>query len=344
MDPYGKYWFKLRRVWGGTRRTSPSMPPDHCRYTMQNLSARTLRLTVGLSFVLFTSASVADEVDLVILAGQSNMVGRAATTATIPGSDPVDAQVQFYYEVTNTGASFFDSSGQTFGPLTPWRLNASVRNFGPEISLGRELVHSQGLNPAIVKYAVGGSDIARWQPGTTYYNKLITSVTNAIGKIQAAGDTVNLLGLVWLQGESDAIDSARADAYAGNLTTFIAGFRGQLDSAFPSIGFADTHVFLVEPADWKHGSRPEMATAADIAKVDQALMNFAADDANASFIPTSDFVQFEYNIIHFNKADQLTLGMRIAASIRQSQIPEPATMSLLLVAMTGLCCVRVRSR
>ncbi len=280
-------------------------------------------------------------VDLVILAGQSNMVGQANTTATIPGTNPADSLVPFYYDVTNTDASFADTSGQTFGNLKPWRFNASSNRFGPEISLGRDLVNLAGLNPALIKIAIGGSDIARWLPPTPVdYTKLVNAVSDGIIELQLAGHTVNLMGMVWLQGESDVISSVRADAYASNLSNFVHSFRSHMDANFPVLGFHALHVYLVEPANWKNGSSPGSATNANIAKVHGALEEFAVNDPHATYIFTADFTQFEDNLIHFSEADQLALGSRIAAAIQQNQVPEPTYLSIVGCMMAGLVILR----
>ena len=107
-----------------------------------------------------------------------------------------------------------------------------------------------------------------------------------------------------------------------------------MDLVFPALGFDAMHAFLVEPANWKNGSNPGIATQANIDKVHNALMDFATNDSNASFIPTDDFIQFEDNLIHFSKADQLTLGSRIADSIEQAIIPEPSSVVLAAVAIS----------
>lgn len=313
---------------------------------MDSLLIRTVFALMLVVCQFATLVASAAEVDLVILAGQSNMVGQANTTATLPGTDAADSQVAFYYDVTNTAGSFSDNSGQTFGTLTPWQFNASTQRIGPEMSLGRDLVNIGNLNPAIVKVAIGGSNIARWLPGPPPeidYTELKLAVSDGINEILLAGDTVNLLGMVWLQGESDVINSSRASAYAANLDSVINGFRSEMNTVFPTMGFSDMHTFLVEPADWKNGSNPGIATQSNIDLVHDALQNFATADPNASYIPTDDFTQFGDGLIHFGAADQITLGSRIADSIRQTivPVPEPNICAFSVIAM-GLACVMFR--
>ncbi|MEM8865817.1 MAG: sialate O-acetylesterase [Planctomycetota bacterium] len=294
------------------------------------------RFLVLLASSVVTAATYAGEtVDLLLLAGQSNMVGQAVATSTTPGVSPADTRIAYYYEVTNTGGSFADDSNQTFGTLTPWRRSSSDRRFGPEFSLGRDL-DAAGLNPALVKVAVGGANIARWQPGAIDYYAFRTAVLDAVGEINAAGNTVNPLGVAWLQGESDVINTARADAYAANLSAMITGLRLDLDAALPGVGFAEMNAFLIEPADWKNGSNPGIATAANIAKVNQALADFAAADPNAWFLPTDDFTQFGDGLIHFGPADQITLGSRLADAVLAAAVPEPASLALPVSACVPL--------
>lgn len=277
----------------------------------------------------------AGQVDLVILAGQSNLAGRAVATVAVPGQAAVDEQIRFYYEVTNTAGGFFDSSGQTFGPLQPWRLNASTDNFGPEISLGRGLAEVAQGDVALIKYAVGGSDIARWQPGAVDYQQLVASVADGVDELTTAGMHVNLLGLVWLQGESDTINSSRAAAYAANLRGFIWSFRSDMNAAYPTLGFNALATVLVEPANWKNGANPGAAAASDIAVVNQALIDFAATDPHAAYLSTSDFTTFGDGVIHFGAVDQLTLGSRIASELMKFAVPEPP--SLIVATVFGAC-------
>ncbi len=283
-----------------------------------------------------TSEPVANsaEIDLLILAGQSNMVGQANITATIPGMNSSDHRIEYYFDVTNTSGSFADDSDQTFGPLRPWRFDSNTSRMGPEMALGRNLASQFGFDLALIKLAVGGSDIARWQPSAGVdYLALVEAVSDGVLELLARGDTVNLLGMVWLQGESDALSTSRADAYSARLDAFINGFRTQMESTHQGLGFADLKLFLVEPANWKNGSNPSIASAANIAKVNQALLDFADSNTNAWHIPTDDFVTYDDGLIHFSAADQVSLGARIADSIHSSQVPEPSVRILVGLAV-----------
>ncbi|MEO0531701.1 MAG: sialate O-acetylesterase [Planctomycetota bacterium] len=293
---------------------------------------------VTLCLLVLACQAEAATINLLILAGQSNMVGQAGASPRIPGSVPEDSEVAYYYDVTNTAGDFADDSGGAFGPLQAWRFNDAVRRFGPEFSLGRELV-SEGFNPALLKVAVGGSDIARWQPGATDFTTLRQSIRDGVAELTASGDTVNLLGLVWLQGESDVIDPRRANAYADRLDTFLSGYRNQLNTDLPGVGFDTSPIVLVEPADWRNGLNPGIAAPPDIARVEQALMDFAAADPRASYLSTSDFVTFGDELIHFGAGDQLRLGERIAGEVIALVVPEPATVSLAVLA-----CLAVKRR
>lgn len=278
----------------------------------------------------------AGQVNLVLLAGQSNMVGQANTTVSPLGADPADVQVMYYYDVTNTSGGFFDSSGSIFGNLTPWRFNASTRRFGPEMSLGRDL-HNALTDPvALIKVATGGSDIARWQPGAADYVKFIDAVTDGIDEIRASGDTVNVVGLVWLQGESDVIDTNRADAYADRLHQFLTHARSDLAGRFPTLCFGQLDVVLVEPANWKNGNNPAIATQPNIDKVHGVLADFASADPNAYFIPTNDFTTFEDGLIHFSASDQMVLGSRIADTILTHIVPKPGAGTAFLTLLATL--------
>lgn len=273
-------------------------------------------------------AASAVEIDLVLLAGQSNMVGRAQRVGDglggqIPGTSPLDAQVRYYFDVTNTGGSFADDSAGTFGPLTTWTNSstAHLQEFGPELALGRAVAAERGNEVALIKLAVGGAGIRRWQPGEVDYEAFVPAVIDGVSELINAGHTVNVLGMAWLQGESD-MNAGNAPLYGGRLQTLVSSVRDDFSSAFSRAGlgphFADLPVVLIEPAESR--TNP----SAQAAVVDQALRDFAVADANAQFVATDDLLNY-IDDIHFGGPSQTEIGRRIASSLTGSVYVPPAS-------------------
>ena len=106
---------------------------------------------------IFTFAIHANQIDLFIMAGQSNMQGWRSDAAQYPfDSHLEDAAIPFYFEALN-----YDSSKKKWETLGP-----QMGHFGPEVSFARSLLRTN-LKPAVFKYSSGSSSIkTHWKaPG-----------------------------------------------------------------------------------------------------------------------------------------------------------------------------------
>lgn len=179
---------------------------------------------------------------IVLLGGQSNADGRA-TISGLP-TTPVNLQspqsdVDFFYKVEGGTA--------TLTTLRPGLSETS--QFGPEITLGRKMANLRageaGTRVAIIKYANGGTNlITQWKgggDGTTAndgpeFVVFQQTVTSGLAALAAAypSATLELQGMVWLQGESDATVSA-APSYQANLAAFISDVRSTYGTDLPFI-------------------------------------------------------------------------------------------------------------
>lgn len=168
---------------------------------------------------------------VVFVAGQSNADGRTSTSE-LPTS-PVNLQqpqndVDFFYRVEST-----------IYPLTTLRPGLSeTGGFGPEITCGRyladELADGITTRIAIIKYANGGTNLySQWAGGGTgttsgdgsEYVRFQQTVTAGLAALASTypNAAIELVGMVWLQGESDS--GTQAVNYQTNLTNFIADVR-----------------------------------------------------------------------------------------------------------------------
>ena len=173
--------------------------------------------------VLFiTSVSHAEDIDLFILAGQSNAQGWVGTGADYP-KDPhgSDATIRFYW----VAPGLSDSAGQ-WTTLQP-QGDKYLSYFGPEVSFARRL-KAAGYNPAIFKYSRGSTSIAQhWKgPGNgLLYDQMVYELKKALTGLEKEGHKIRVRGLVWIQGESDAKTPAMANAYQSGLKRLIDDFR-----------------------------------------------------------------------------------------------------------------------
>ncbi len=239
----------------------------------------------------------ADHVRVFLLGGQSNMLGRAASSG-LPTS-PVNLQlpqddVLLYY-------------GSTLTTLRPGSGKFTTE-FGPEVSFGRAIADaSPQYTYALIKGAVGGTGLwDDWNPTTgAIYADFRNTVAAGLAALQAAGHTTEIVGMLWHQGENDAIQGQEAN-YASNLTAFIADVRSRYGAKLPFI--------IGEP--WR-GSGPAFVTVA------QAQEAVAAADPYSSFIATSDLTLFE--TYHFDPPSMVTIGQRFAQSYLSNFLKHPVS-------------------
>jgi RNA polymerase sigma factor (sigma-70 family) len=170
-------------------------------------------------------------IKLFLMAGQGNMEGTMAIRPELradkalhvapedlfPGPEtlPTDQEILFSCFSYNPANSF---QWQTLAERHP------DQRFGPEIGFGRALQAAlPGQRIAIFKYAIGDGNLRDWSREdhsdqywkTAYqlYPKLLENLERCIAELTAQGNTVEVAGLVWAQGEDPF---ANYDVYLWN--------------------------------------------------------------------------------------------------------------------------------
>jgi hypothetical protein len=205
--------------------------------------------------------------------------------------------------------------------------------FGPEIGFAHDMAQAMpGATIAIVKYAAGGTGIARskdytdyipaltgyndngrnWHPPTdgqeagNLYRALIANFRNAVSVLEREGKTWELTGLVWMQGEHEAgISRKMADDYEGLLSDFIRSVRKDLGA--PTLPFA---IGQVNSHTWVYG---------DIAR--QGQVEVCRKDQRTLLVKTVDLPRVDGDAAHFTADGMLTLGSRFAEAMARL-VPE----------------------
>jgi|GEM_PF-756506 len=186
-----------------------------------------MRTKIGLILLLLPFAiSAQKEVDLFIWAGQSNAQGWTGDAAAYP-QDEEDLDKSILLNWTFFGN---ESSAGEWGPMQAQIGRYPAGHFGPEVSFSRELKKA-GYNPAIFKYCLGATGLARdWKaPGKGgIYDHMVKDLKPAINKLVQQAYKVNIRGFIWIQGESDAGDEEAAKAYQANLIQMLAHLRKEV--------------------------------------------------------------------------------------------------------------------
>ena len=176
-------------------------------------------------FCLLTNSTLlfADEIDLFIMGGQSNMQGWRSDAAQYPQNGiTLDADIPFYWEAVD-----YASSKGEWETLGSQGGHFSQGHFGPEVTFSRQLKRSH-LNPAIFKFSFGSSNLRDvWKAPNKggLYDRMTQQVQRAMARLKSQGHRVNVRAFIWIQGESDADSDQLASAYYPNLRTLLHHFR-----------------------------------------------------------------------------------------------------------------------
>ena len=125
-----------------------------------------------------------------------------------------------------------------------------------------------------------------------------------------AGQSPEIAGMIWMQGESDAANATYGAAYATNLTNLISTVR--TDFSTPDMPFVvgritDLSIYPGFPA---------------VAAVRTAQETVPGTMSNVSWINTDDIPQGSA-AAHYSATGQLILGTRFANKFTDNPIPEP---------------------
>lgn len=266
-----------------------------------------------LVFLITSSVLAAAHHNVIIVAGQSNAVSAGTDADDLTPDATTDAQIRLFSDVGN---------GATWTTLEP--VNG---RFGPEITLARALHHADIDDLVVIKVASGGSNLYEdWEKGNTngrkLYDLLFQRIDEAMGElIQGNDDTVTILALFWMQGETDAksakTDSGSglppppqpetAESYGENLKAFFANLR--TDLALPRL-----KIILGRLGDL--GLGPRHSTGAGyyeyLETVKDSQMEVAEGDAWIQWVDTDDLPLSRDDHLHFTSASIETLGNRFA--------------------------------
>lgn len=250
--------------------------------------------------------------DVFILAGQSNMEGRAHRRDL-----PADLAA------SREDILFFHSD--RWGPLAP---GSSARpappdGFGPEISFGRALARRWpgDRRIAILKHAVGGTSLAQdWRvPDGRLLASLIAKAKLAVAELKARGYAPRIRAFVWMQGERDANSLEDAARYQERLRDFIGFVRSALD--VPQLPFV---IGRCTPRSIP--PRP----GADLVREAQA--GVARTVRGVTLVDTDDLSLFEEHrpdgtpvAVHFDAPSLVTLGERFADAVINLPAGPPVT-------------------
>lgn len=228
-----------------------------------------------LSLLLTCMPSAWAQDRIIIMAGQSNMMGRGKTQNL-----PAD------YKTTPPNVHFFYQGRQ--------HKLAEFAFFGPEVAFAHDVARAFPHDRIIlVKQAATGSSIKQWQPGGALYQGLLRQIGFAKDAHPAPVDAI-----VWMQGESDARSQAQeANQYGSRLWHLAERLR--TDVAAPH------SLLLVGQINPEH---PAFLMTNAVRQQQQRIQQQLP---NTLLIPTDDLGKLP-DRIHYDADGQIQLGKRFA--------------------------------
>ncbi len=280
-----------------------------------------MRLFLFIICCFFSTAIFSQEVDVILIGGQSNATGQGYVS-NIPRSFETDTTVYIYYSrYLNNG-----KNGDRWLPLCP--ASESEDKFGVELSLGT-LLHDRlpKRNIAIIKHALSGSNLyEQWNPGNREgekrgdeYAKFIHTVEEGLNALKGKGYLPVIRAMVWQQGEADARDIAgigNSKRYGNNLRNLIIQIRNDLHC--PDMLFVYGQVIPLEAPRFPGR---ELIRTAQILVSEKAGSDLSV--RNSFFVETDDLqmrssdyrTPFPEDDVHLGTYGILMLGERFAKAI-----------------------------
>jgi hypothetical protein len=257
------------------------------------------------------AAAAADDLEIFILSGQSNMSGRGGLQSK-RGADghmhkvwdgivPQECDAEPGSILRLTATLEWEEAHE---PLHHDIDTGKPTGVGPGLVFAASLLRSHDSvakseekqprkKPAIglVPCAVGGTTMSEWKKGGFLYDRMIQRTKVAIEK----GGT--LKALLWYQGESDTTSKASGASFGSKLATFLQDVRTDLQSPdFPIIQVG---------IQWGHHPQPAI-----LEEVRQAQIA-AADPSKHVYIVDALGLPLQSDNLHLTTEAQTTLGLML---------------------------------
>lgn len=249
----------------------------------------------------------ANPATLFVTLGDSNTVGvvQTATSTTEFGLDVPDANINFngHYALASSDPPTFVNINT--GPLVP-HTDGGVTDAGYYNMVGKTIIQRVGHGAWLSQFAISGTRLADWHPGSTYmlastgtnlYNtwKLWVQALSAASGRRVGGLIVNL-------GTNDAVLTGDASAFAARIASIVSQIRSDFGNAGLPVVWIRTHS-ATDP-----GTHPFLSTVR------------AAQDAAPLSIPNFRTVNIDNaklvgDLLHYTNDTSPSIGDRAATAM-----------------------------
>ncbi len=195
--------------------------------------------------------------DIIIFSGQSNMQGQSER---LLGASPIKGALEYLFLSDSLvplrnpcGENVLSDLGEGYDyydGAPSWHAEhmlgaACYGNTTLVPAFCNSYIKESGREVAAVHAARGATRLSDWLCPTDRFKVFISKCKAAINKVRAS-DTVGEVFIVWLQGESDALEKVSKDEYKRMLCEF----RASVNEEFPLDGFGIIRVGKFANDEW----------------------------------------------------------------------------------------------
>ncbi len=267
-------------------------------------------------------------VDVVLMAGQSNMVGCSRVTYLNNSAGSVKYQEYLngyngiriaYDNLTKDAIDVYPEQNTSHGAFVKVMLgegNADI-TFGPEVGMGETLSQTaHNNNIFLIKYACGASNLLDdWAAPSSgrisgLYAGFVSYVRAQIKALQDDGYAPSIRAMCWMQGEGDSYPGYSVQ-YLSQLSYFVGDLREELMEFCDGTEFAFIDAGISDSPLW-----------VEYATVNAAKEQFAAQNERNIYIDTiehglstSSEPPEEPDLAHYDSASMIELGHLFAEAL-----------------------------
>ncbi|WP_310557949.1 sialate O-acetylesterase [Flavobacterium sp.] len=218
-----------------------------------------------------------------ILAGQSNMAGRAFV-------EPMDT-------ISNKRILSLNRTGQLVYAKEPLHFyEPSYTGLDCGLSFAKNLIRNipDGITILLIPTAVGGSSVSQWLSDSTHRD--VKLLTNFQSKVEIAKNYGNIKGILWHQGESDT-NPIGISTYEEKLSSLFEVFRTISGNKNLPILAGKIGSYSNDKENWN--------------LINEKIQAVAKQNSDIYIISTSD-LKDKGDKVHFDSESQRKMGERLA--------------------------------
>lgn len=262
-----------------------------------------------------------NEVDVIVLAGQSNMEGNSWVDKLYANTS--SSMHNFYRDgFDNTLISYYCNNGANksydFVPVKAGQ-GYGIGSFGPEIGIAEELYNRQYDKPVyLVKYALGGTHLySQWNVNNeeSLYYYMVDFVYDQLATLEEQDYKPVIKGFFWMQGEADSCWKEGADLYYNNLSNLVDSFRDEFEKNY---GEEDKGIAFVDAGI----SDCETWTFHEIVNNSKKKFSNSNPDKNYYIDTIENRLEYKYDntdYYHFDATSEVKLGKLFISQLLDNQ-------------------------